>query len=614
MRLPIMFLISIFFLSTSVTAQWTQANGPFGGRIRCLNSFSNDSGQTSILAGTDGGLFTSTDNGLSWKSKTTGMPGHSVRCITVNGNKIFAGTNSGIFTSEDNCETWKPINGENIFLDVTSILVSGTNVLVGQGFYELRLSTNSGATWKYINHDYKWKYDVRALAQIDTVFFMASFRDGVFRSTDKGNTWSIADTGLSDLRVLTLIAAPNTSGGKTLFVGTYNGIFASTNNGETWSTINHGMENIITLSIAAHGKTLYAGSYRKGIYISTDNGANWINHSNGLSSLTVRDISIKGDSIFAATEDGIFVSSDNGTLWQPANGGLHAHSILSMASIGNDLFAATETGGVFLSSDKGESWKAVNKGLKDKCINALAAMGDELFAGSDTSGFFKSTDHGLNWREINYGSPKYFNHDSYWSITALAASGSNLVACATGGMGIYVSTDRGENWFYAKTDSMFEPNPRILAVMGNTVFTANQHGEIHISNDNGLSWKKLNSVIPDAYINDMAILDSTLFVASDYKTIRTTDSGSTWSDVIVVPGKRWQYSFAVYQNYIYAGTDEGEIYLSANNGTSWLKVASGMPAPIKKLFIHNGNFYAATTGNGVWKYPLQEIISSIKEP
>ncbi|MGE5352816.1 MAG: T9SS type A sorting domain-containing protein, partial [Acidobacteriota bacterium] len=293
---------------------------------------------------------------------------------------------------------------------------------------------------------------------------------------------------------------------------------------------------------------------------------------------------------------------------------LHAHSISSMASIGNDLFAATETGGVFLSSDKGENWKAVNKGLKDKCINTLAAMGDELFAGSDTSGFFKSTDHGLNWREINYGSPKYFNHDSYWSITALAVSGSNLVACATGGMGIYVSTDHGENWFYAKTDSTFFPDARILAVMGDTLFTGNQHGNIHISTDRGLNWKIIKYPYSDAYISDMAVLDSILFVASDFWPARTTDCGSTWSQVIIVPGKRWQYSFAVYQNYIYAGTDKGEIYLSANNGTSWLKVAWGMPAPIGKLFIHDGNFYAATTGNGVWKYPLQEIISSIKEP
>ena len=58
-------IMVLFFLSLMhagvAHAQWVQTNGPYGGMIQCLAV----SG-TNLFAGTDGGVFLSTNNGTSW--------------------------------------------------------------------------------------------------------------------------------------------------------------------------------------------------------------------------------------------------------------------------------------------------------------------------------------------------------------------------------------------------------------------------------------------------------------------------------------------------------------------------------------------------------------------
>src|ERR1043165_3623395 len=45
-------------------AQWTQTNGPEGGYVTCVEKINNE-----IWAGTKGGLYFSTDEGLNWQRK-----------------------------------------------------------------------------------------------------------------------------------------------------------------------------------------------------------------------------------------------------------------------------------------------------------------------------------------------------------------------------------------------------------------------------------------------------------------------------------------------------------------------------------------------------------------
>src|SRR5947208_3368637 len=95
----------VLFLNSSVTAQWVQTNGPYGGQVNCFAV----SG-TNLFAGTTGGgVFLSTDNGTSWTSANNNLPtsGLYVNAFAVSGTNLFAGTLLGdVFRSTDNGTSW----------------------------------------------------------------------------------------------------------------------------------------------------------------------------------------------------------------------------------------------------------------------------------------------------------------------------------------------------------------------------------------------------------------------------------------------------------------------------------------------------------------------------
>jgi hypothetical protein len=60
-------MVALLFIGLDPTARadWVQTNGPYGGSVSCLAFSPNGSGGTYLFAGTDSGVFLSTDNGTS---------------------------------------------------------------------------------------------------------------------------------------------------------------------------------------------------------------------------------------------------------------------------------------------------------------------------------------------------------------------------------------------------------------------------------------------------------------------------------------------------------------------------------------------------------------------
>jgi ligand-binding sensor domain-containing protein len=96
------FILVIIFLTISnrLYSQWTNTNGPIGGVISALAT----SG-TNIFAGTEAGVFLSTNNGTSWSSINNGTTFQNVNAIATNGSDVYVGTFNGIFLSSDNGST-----------------------------------------------------------------------------------------------------------------------------------------------------------------------------------------------------------------------------------------------------------------------------------------------------------------------------------------------------------------------------------------------------------------------------------------------------------------------------------------------------------------------------
>src|ERR1017187_7922835 len=105
----LLLLITILiFNSMVIFPQWTQTNGPYGGKI-----FSLAISGTNVFAGTNSGVYLSTNNGVNWTPTNNGLPisAGNVNALAANGNNIYAGIGgSGVFLSTNNGSSWTGIN------------------------------------------------------------------------------------------------------------------------------------------------------------------------------------------------------------------------------------------------------------------------------------------------------------------------------------------------------------------------------------------------------------------------------------------------------------------------------------------------------------------------
>ncbi len=247
------FVVFSLVLPAASISQWTQANGPAGGRISSLAIARSSSG-TSFYAGTNGGgLFKST--GTAWSiidSARSNLAFFSLALIVdstgVKPTTIFAGTNgSGVFISSDDGSTWTPSDSGMLNGTVQALAIKDTLLFAGTlgGVYR---SADRGIHWYGVGDGLLSNF-IYALAVVDSMIF-AGTPLGVFRSLDDGWTWHQMDTGLSVPNTVALAACKI---GQKAFVyaGTAAGIFRSTDGAVTWQAADSGLSTSTILSLAA---------------------------------------------------------------------------------------------------------------------------------------------------------------------------------------------------------------------------------------------------------------------------------------------------------------------------------------------------------------------------
>ncbi len=263
--------------------------------------------------------------------------------------------------------------------------------------------------------------------------------DGVFKSGDRGRTWTPVNIGLASTYVSAL--AINPSAPATLYAGTDSGVFKSGNGGLSWTVVDNGLTNtaVSTLAIDPSAPaTLYAGT-NGGIFKSTNGGLGWTTVNFGLSNTTVFVLSVDPSAparLYAGTLGGVFKSSNGGQNWTAMDVGLTNTTVFALSidpSAPSTLYAGTNDG-VFKSVNGGLNWTAANNGLTDVGVNALPinpSAPSTLYAGTN-DGVFKSTNGGQTWTDWNSGLTNT-------EVTALAidpSSPSNLYA-GTFGDGVF---------------------------------------------------------------------------------------------------------------------------------------------------------------------------------
>jgi len=257
---------------------------------------------------------------------------------------------------------------------------------------------------------------VAVSASDPSTLFAASWL-GVYRSTDRGNHWSLVGdwTGVGYPKALAIDpAVPST-----VYVGAnYSGMFKTLDGGASWMAINSGLPanpqiNVVVIDPSSRS-SLYAAVHGVGIYRTTDGGDSWTAVATGWPKNDVRDLAVDPLApgvVYAGTAAGIYRTADAGATWIPAGlAGRRINSIAIDPSTPSTVYAATNAW-VYKSTDNGTNWALSSNGLRSLGLQTLAIdprSPSHIYAGYANGGIFVSTDAGGTWTAFKPRLPRPF--------------------------------------------------------------------------------------------------------------------------------------------------------------------------------------------------------------
>jgi uncharacterized protein (TIGR03437 family) len=600
--------------------------------------------------------------GMAGVNKWTsiGPFGGSVSALAIdprNTDTVFAGTNNGIFKSTDGGANWNPVTSGDLILTV-AIDPQTPSTLYAGGFGGILKSIDSGATWSTANSglvSLRLNYPpatgaivtVEALAidpqNPDTLF--AGTGEGVYRSTDGGASWIAVSVGLptflytnsssANLPVRALAIDPQDP--NTLYAASSmpfdlsgqpacctNGLFKTTNGGASWNAV--GLQNnrpgFLALIIdPRNSSTVYAGTFND-LNASTDGGASWRTILRTHLSAFTMDPQDPNTLYSGTTDSTVLKSTDAGVTWSALSSTPLCCGIFSLAVDPKNtetIYAAGSS--VSRSTDGGASWTAASAGISTLEIHALELDSQNpstIFAGvvwsGAANGLFKSTDGGAAWTPASAGLPPYSN-----GIGALVIDPQNpstmYAATDQGDIGpptaIFRSTDRGTNWSAASSGL-----PSNLYWISGLVIDSQNPATLYAGTDQGVfksingaaSWFAVNFGLTPGYVDAMAIdpqNPSTLYAGTGGGVFKSMDGGASWSAANSGLPRGLVTVLAIDPRNpatVYAGDANGGVFKSMDAGASWSAANSGLPNHsnwIGALVIdpqNPGTVYAGTSG------------------
>jgi uncharacterized delta-60 repeat protein len=288
---------------------------------------------------------------------------------------------------------------------------------------------------------------------------------------------------------------PQPQGGSTWLAATATGAYRSTDNGQTWTAANTGLldpGNGITLANfflkTPTGRILRGGdnsswnnSVGSPLWYSDDDGLTWAQSPLPFGSVATNPagigftaFTVHGGAIFASDQlsQGVWKSTDDGLTWTAARNGIpttlnfpfQATVLSSITSTATAIFATGIATGIHRSTDGGANWSYVGNGLGGSGVRDIVALNNgTLFARVNDNSLFRSTDNGDTWVSVSTSLAQ-------GSITSVATDGTRVFAF-TSSQKLLETTDGGNS--FSIVDGGTPPplrtsNRRQLAVSGNT--------------------------------------------------------------------------------------------------------------------------------------------------
>jgi len=196
---------------------------------------------------------------------------------------------------------------------------------------------------------------------------------------------------------------------------------------------------------------------------------------------------------------------------------------------------------VFKSDGRGASWKHVVNGLNGQYSYTAVEMSPEyssdgtLFVASSGDGIFRSRDFGESWQKAVDGLVRL--DISRLSISRKFGSDRRLLAASESG-GVWRSVDGGDSWQMVLTESVSITGFAEIAGQQNqdVVIAGDSEGNVWRSDDNGRLWEIIHAFTDVGAVTSVAGLDETIYAGTENGGLyQSMDDGLTFAHALL-PG------------------------------------------------------------------------------
>lgn len=669
----------------------------------------------------------------------------AIACPTADPSTIYVGVGAGnLWKTINNGTTWEPVFENESTFSIGSIAIAPTDpniVWVGTGEILMARSsfagtgvfksTDAGKTWTNTGlPDSHHVPRVLIDPKDPEIVYVAALghnygynqERGLFKTTDGGKTWEkilyisekvgIIEVVMDPEDNQTLYAASwerDRKAWNNIITGPDSGLYKTTDGGKTWQRLTQGLPTgahigRFGLAIApSNPKVIYAlvdnhtprgegrRRYRGEVYRSDDKGATWSKtHEGDVPTAIGYDFCLVR--VAPDDEDEIFIcgnklirSRDGGKTFEPTGETivhLLPHDIRVMHLDMHELWIDPRDpdrlllgndGGVYISNDRSDTWLHLNNLPIGEFYAISVDMAEpyNIYGGTqDDAALFGPSTHNIADRLTEYGVDDPWQHvyldrwgggDSYFteldptdpntiyyehqfgefrrknmqtgetkSIKPQAQEGEpplrrnwmtpyiisfyNPRALYYGAHKLYKSLDRGDSWTCISPDLTSDPGPEkqgnvpfgTITSLSESVlkpgllYAGTDDGNIQVTRDDGKHWSLINTGIPPKWISRVIASrheTGTVYVSltgyreDDFEKYLyiSRDFGRTWKSIA---GDLPAESINVVRedpqdkNILYVGTDLGA-YVSLNRGQNWFSLCNHLPTtPVHDIVIH----------------------------
>jgi photosystem II stability/assembly factor-like uncharacterized protein len=458
-----------------------------------------------------------------------------------------------------------------------------------------------------------------AMAQSEPNIIYAGTDAGIYKTLDRGNTWS--PTGSADFPLSMVVDPTNPN---IVYAGFNGDLEKTTDGGDTWVSSANGIDNPLVFSLAIDPNStsvVYAGTAGTGAFKSVDAGASWnpLNVDTTVWSLYVDPAN--SNVIYAGSNgNGVFKSTNAGVSFVRA-GSPAVGVVLALAKSGKRLYAGTATQGVSVSKDDGATW--TNTGISGGLGLVLSVAADgSVYAGTNFDGVFEhsrpardSDDddrRSSNWRRVAWKQLKDCRCQNGHALK-IDPSNHEHVFFSTNDGGLLVTSDGGRSWedggekgltSRAPRGIAFDPQDPKLVYAGS--FTG---GGLYRSHDHGRHWERRLFGSSKLYVAGVAVdpVDHSIYLSTFrsgdgiWKSVNFGDTftridrapGSLPDDFLALSGRGITVDPQHHHTVFFAGNSG--IWRSTDAGATWINVdqtpsLSVTVDPVESNIVYAGTF------------------------